>query len=736
MKNELEIGDGSGQNPARGYDPENKDEDKRGSLTDWKIEPSVLDLKNDLQACQSSHDSQVYKVKKWLDLRDVKNGAAPKKRKGRSSVQPKLIRRQAEWRYSALSEPFLSTSKLYNMEPVTWEDENSARQNELVINWQFRTKINKVKFIDEYVRTAVDEGTVIVRVGWDRETKTVKKMVPVWVFTQIINQEEAGPLKEALDLVNENPRAMKDLPEAMQMAVEAMQEEGIPYLVQQEVDEAGEPVFEEVEEVEVLKNEPTLEIIDSENIYIDSSAQGDIKKAKFVIYSYETTKAALKKDGRYKNLDKVNWSGNRVLSQPDHATNTPDDFQLQDELRAPIVVYEYWGLYDIDGEDELTPIVATWIGDTMIRMEENPFPDKKPPFVIVPYLPVKKSMFGEPDAEILEDNQAVLGAVMRGMIDLMGRSAMSQTGTAKGFLDVTNRRRFNEGEDYEYNPGNGDPRLSIYQHTYPEIPNSAMTMLQLQNQEAEAISGVKAFSGGLSAETYGDVAAGIKGMLDASAKREMNILRRLAKGVIDIGVKISAMNAVFMSEEETIRVTNEKYVTVRREELEGNFDIKVDINTAEIDESKARDLGFMLQTMGPDMDPAMSRKILAEIAELKRMPTLAQDLRTYQPQPDPVEEKKKELEVAKLEAEIAKLQSEAAENMAQAAKYKADADLSELEFVEQETGTNHARQKDLQRAQSQGNQDLEVTKALVNNTKPGEASGDVAAAIGYNRMTD
>lgn len=699
-------------------------------LTDWPQEPSVLDLKNDLQATRSSHDSHKINVQRWTNLRNIEGSAKPKKVKGRSQVQPKLIRRQAEWRYSALSEPFLNTKNMFDVEPTTWEDEHAAKQNDIVLNWQFRTKINRVKFIDEYVRTVVDEGTVIVRLGWSRHTEMQEVEVPVWAYQELTaeNEQEIGELKEALQLREDNPRMFQEIPENLAASVEYFDETGIPVLAQQVGSEM-------VEEEKVLKNEPTLEIVDSENVFIDPSCHGIFENAKFVIYSYETTKAALKKDGRYKNLDAVNWSGNKVLAQPDHASQTPDDFQLNDELRSPIVVYEYWGSADVTGDETLTPIRASWIGDTMIQLEENPFPDELPPFVVVPYLPVKRSVYGEPDAEILEDNQAVLGAMMRGMIDLLGRSANSQTGTAKGFLDVTNKRRFEQGYDYEFNPGNGDPRLSVYQHTYPELPNSALTMVQLQNQEAEAMSGVKAFSGGLSGEAYGDVAAGIKGMLDASAKREMSILRRLAKGIMDIGRKMAAMNAVFMSEEEIIRVTNREYVKVKREDLKGKFDLIVDIATAEVDEAKAQDLGFMLQTMGPDMDPALARMILADIADLKRMPALAERIRNYEPEPDPLQEKAKELELAKLEAEIAKLRSETMENEAQARKHEAEADSKALDFVEEETGTKHAREMQKLQAQSEGNQDLEITKSMLAPRKEGESKPDVEAAVGYNFLS-
>ena len=698
-------------------------------LTGWEREPSVMDLKSDLEASRGANTNQVTKINKWNNLRNVTGEVRPKKIKGRSQVQPKLIRRQAEWRYSGLSEPFLSSQKLFNVEPKTFEDEFAAEQNDLVINWQFRTKIDLVRFIDQYVRTCVDEGSVIVRLGWNRITKMVMKEVPVFQYLEIYSEEEAEQLQQAVQMKEANPRGFREeAPEEMKAAVEYFEETGM--MVRAEVIS-----YEAVEEEEVVKNEPTLQIVEAQNLFLDPSCDGELEKAKFVIASFETTKAELLKDKRYKNLRAVNWSGNRVLAQPDHQTQTPVDFQLDDDLRSPVVAYEYWGYYDIDGTEELKPIVATWIGDTMIRMEENPFPDELPPFVIVPYLPLKKSVFGEPDAEVLEDNQAILGAVTRGMIDLMGRSANSQQGTAKGFLDATNKRRYEQGQDYEFNPGSGDPRLSIYQHTYPEIPRSAIEMVAMQNQEAEAISGIKAFHAGLSGNSYGDVATGIRGMIDAATERKMNIIRRLANGIINIGNKIIAMNAVFLSDEEVIRVTNRKYVKVLREDLPGNFDLILDINTPEEDEKKAQELGFILQTTAQTMDQSMTNKVLAKIVELRRMPDLAEEIRTWQPPEDPFAEKMKELELAKLEAQIRKLEADTQYVMALAGKSGAEADLKNLDFVERETGTSHARDMQKQQAQALGNQDLEITKALLKSRKPEESRPDVEAAIGYNAIT-
>ena len=699
-------------------------------LTDWSKSPSIRDLKQDYLAAQMSQSSHMGKIKEWANLRDVTGSARPKKILGRSSVQPKLIRRQNEWRYSALTEPFLSSNKLFKISPTTWEDTEGARQNELVLNWQFRTKLNSVRFIDEFVRTTVDEGTSIIRVGWCREVEMVKKTVPVYSYMEIDSQEEAQQFEQAFQLKETNYNEFKNLPDLLQKSVEYFEESGIATVVF-ETEQS-----EEIEEEKILKNEPTVTLVNPHNIFIDPSCEGDIDKARFIIMSFETSKADLKKDGRYKNLENVNFQGAGVLASPDHETNTPESFQFNDEARKRIVAYEYWGLWDVEGNDKLVPIVATWVGDTLIRLEKNPFPDRKAPFVLVPYMPIKRSLFGETDAELLEDNQRILGAVTRGMIDLMARSANGQTGTAKGMLDAINKKRFDAGLDYEYNSVINHPNQGVVEHRFPEIPQSAMLMLNLQNQEAEALTGVKAFSGGMSGNAYGDVAAGIRGLLDAASKREMAILRRLAKGVQQLGSKIVMMNQEFLSEEEVVRVTNDAFIKVRREDLAGEFDMEVDISTAEVDNAKAQDLGFMLQTIGPDMDIGQRNLILSQIAELKRMPSLAHMLKNYKPEPDPLAVEEAQLKNELLKLQIEELRSKATLNDAKTDLTEAQADQASLDFVEQETGTKHERELQKQGAQGKANQNLEVTKALLKDRKPEEKPGSVAAAVGFNQMTD
>jgi hypothetical protein len=692
-------------------------------LTDWKNPPSLRALKQDLLFAMPVHSAQKTKISEWLDNLNVTGSAKVNTPKGNSSVQPKLIRKQAEWRYAALSEPFLSTDDVFNVKPVTWEDKNAAVQNELVLNKQFNVDIDKVKFIDEYVRAAVDEGTVIVRVGWDFQEEEYETEEPVVEYQ--VNPEFAPMHQHLAQMKQESPSQYDtDVPDELKQAHDLAEEQGVPI----------EPVIvgkKKVTKTRTVVNRPTLEVCDYRNVTLDPTCMGNLDKAGFVIYTFETSMSELEKDKRYKNLEYVNVSANSVLGTPDHSpSDGARNFTFQDEPRKKLVVHEYWGFYDIDGDGKTESFVAAWVGDTMIRLEENPFPDKKIPFVVEHYLPVRKSNYGEPDGALLEDNQKVVGAVTRGMIDLMGKSANGQTGIRKDMLDATNRRKFDKGLDYEFN-ANVDPRQGVFMHTYPEIPASAQFMLQLQNMEAESLTGVKAFSNGVSGQSLGDVAAAVRGALDASSKRELGILRRLSNGIIKIGRKLISMNAEFLSDEEVVRITNDEFVTIRRDDLPGNFDLRLSISTAEEDNNKAEQLAFLLQTVGPNGDRDLMKMILADIAKLRKMPDLAHRITTFQPQPDPLAQQEAQLKLQLLQAQIAKEQAQAAHYASTAqlagaksateshkqANIQSDTDQKNLDFVEQESGVKQERAKELHGEQAHSMMKLKLLEHDLDSVK-------------------
>jgi hypothetical protein len=706
----------------------------------WKNPPKVSDLKADYISAKGDHDLHMQEVSNNLDYLNITGIAKRKPQRNASNVQPKTIRKQAEWRYPNLSEPFLNTENIFTVEPATYADVEAAKQNEQLLNYQFNIKLDKVLLMDTCARVLVNEGTAILRVGWDYREGLLDEEKPVYAFNPVNDAAQAQQLslhyQQIGAMIQQGAEeALKQVDPSLIIGFRMSQQTG--QLVQ-----AVQTGTEIVKVKGVTINQPTVEVCDYRNVMIDPTCKGDLDKAGFVIFQFETSLSDLKKQtGLYKNLDKIEENiKNAILNKASIELSDDEfiegsNFNYKDKARKKFTAYEYWGFWDYNDTGIAEPFVATWVDNILIRLEENPFPDKKLPFVLIPYLPRIRSVYGEPDGVLLEDNQKIIGAVTRGMIDIMGKSATGQRATRADALDLVNKKKFEQGLDFEFQSTGGDPSTLFHVFQFPEIPQSAPLMLQMQNSEAEALTGVKAFSTGsqgISGSSLGESATAARGALDAASKRELTILRRMSEGMKKVARKIIAMNAVFLSEEEVIRVTDSEFVTIKRDALRGEFDLKLKITTAEDDNAKAQELAFMLQTGAANADPEEVRMIRAEIADLRKMPALAKKIRDFKPEPDPLLVREQELKIKLLEAQIQNELAKAQENAANGAKdleivntekakqrkLLAEADAIDLDYVEQESGVHQEREKekiDLQHraTMQQKEADIRIAQAKV-----------------------
>lgn len=580
----------------------------------------ILDaLKADLNAANIMRTEWFNKMADW---RNETNGMPyGNEEAGKSKIISKDIKKQLEWMLPSLADPFLSTPDIIKCNPVTAEDVLSARQNQLLLNTQFCRKFPRYNFIMKSLKVLATEGTVTIQTGWDYEDEEVETMTETVAVDEITGEEYITMAKQ--------------------------------------------------KQTVITKNQPTAKVCRNEDIYIDPTCMDDMDKCQFVIHRYETDISTLRADGRYKNLDKVAaYEGqNRDYGfyPQDHTY-----FQFKDEPRKKMVVYEYWGNYDVNEDGIAEPIVCAWIGNTIIRLQSNPYPDKKPPFVVVPFNAVPFQIHGESLASVIGDNQKVKTAVVRGIIDNMAQSNNGQVGMRKGALDISNRKKFLAGRNFEYN---GTPN-DFWQGSYNQIPGSAFDMMNIMNNEIEAQTGVKSFSGGINAGSLGSTATGARGALDATATRRISLVRNIAENLIKpLMRKWMSYNAEFLDEEEVVRITNEQFVPIRRDDLLGNIDIDISISTAEDNSAKAQELSFLLQTMGPNQDFEINKLLMAEIARLSRMPELEQKILGYQPQPDPAAEQMKQMQMQEMQLKLQLMQAEIKDKLARAGENEIDAQV-------------------------------------------------------------
>lgn len=589
-------------------------------------------LRDDLKAADRLRQEWFNKIQ---DYRNESEGRPyGNEVKGKSKIVSKDIKKQREWMLPTLADPFLSSPDIIKCNPVTYEDVLAARQNELLLNTQFCRKFPRYNFMMKALKVLATEGTLVVQTGWDYEDEEIETMVEA-----VVNHPETG--EEIIAMTKEKVTRIK-------------------------------------------KNQPTATVCRNEDIYLDPTCMDDMDKCQFVIHRYETDFSTLKLDGRYKNLDKVL---EQEGAKYDYGYLPQDHtyFKFNDQARKKMIVYEYWGNYDINEDGIAEPIVCAWIGNTIIRLGSNPYPDNRPPFIVVPFNAVPFQLHGESLADVIGDNQKVKTAIIRGVIDNMAQSNNGQVGMRKGALDVANRKKFLEGRNFEYN---GTPN-DFWQGSYNQIPGSAFDVLNIMNNEIESQTGVKSFSGGISGNTLGTTATGARGALDATATRRISLVRNVAENLIKpLMRKWMAYNYEFLEEEEIVRITNEEFVPIRRDDLNGNIDIDISISTAEDNSAKAQELSFLLQTMGPNQDFEINKLLMSEIARLSRMPELEKRIMAHQPQPDPMAEQAKQLEMAKLQLEIEMMHAEIRDRNARAGENEIDA---QVKLAKMETEKAKAR---------------------------------------------
>jgi hypothetical protein len=308
----------------------------------------------------------------------------------------------------------------------------------------------------------------------------------------------------------------------------------------------------------------------------------------------------------------------------------------------------------------------------------------------------------------------------------MSKSNNAQKGIKHGALDPINRKKFLNGQDFEFN---GTP-ADFWDGSYNQLPGSVTEFYNLMSNDVEALTGVKSFVKGIGGTSLGNTATAVNGALNSTAKREIDLVRNLAEnGIKPLLRKWLSYSSEFLEPEEIIRITSEEFVEIRRDDIKGNIDLDITISTSETDAQKSQELSFMLQTMGQSLPFDMTKLILSEIADMKKMPLLAKKIRDFEQQPDPFEEQMKQLEMQKMQSEIAERQSRASENevdmdlksakadneRAKARGTHSKADIDDQKFLNEEDGITRRRELQDKTLDHYSKKGLEITK---NEEKP------------------
>ena len=627
---------------------------KPNSNNNSKENKVLKSLQQDYEKSKAYNEAWHKKIDKWTN--QYMGRKYGNEREGKSQIVTRDIKKHSEWLQASILDPFTSTPDIIKCNPANRESIKLARNAEMILNQQFCRQFNRYNFLARALKVMDIEGTVVIKTGWDfleEEREVIKReLVPV-----------IDPMSQQIMI---NPETQEPM--------------------MQEI------VYKQKEKVRLI-DKPTAEVVRNQDIFVDPSCMGNFENMQFIIHQFETDLSTLKTDGRYKNVDKINIKGSdNSFDNYENYNNLPDPkyFEFDDDPRKKILVKEYWGNYDLNGDGIAEPIVCAWVDNLVIRLDVNPYPDKKPPFIIVPLLPIPFQLFGESNAEILGDIQQVNTAITRGIIDNMAQSNNAQIGFSKGVLDPINEERMLNGENFVMNTNT--PKDAIWVGGFNPLPNTVFNMLQLNNESAQSLTGVNVYGANQTNDMLGSNPASSRGVLDGGNIRKLMLVKNIAENLIKpLMRKWLEYDAELLPPETVVRSTinEEEFEIIRRDDLYGTIDLDISISTNEDNAAKARELAFLMQTIGPSEDPYVRRMLMAEIANLHKMHDLAHKIETFEPQPDPLQQ---ELMMAQIE----NLKAQTQELMASAGRQQIDGSLKEAKIpVEQAKAQALGKQSNL-----------------------------------------
>jgi len=393
-------------------------------------------------------------------------------------------------------------------------------------------------------------------------------------------------------------------------------------------------------------------------------------------------------------------------------------YQAKDIARQKIDVIEYWGYYDMDGDGIAEPIIAVWVDkfDCDLRLEKNPFPQKKIPFHRQVYSSRPYSLWGNALAYFIGDLQRIKSGIVRGILDNMSLANNGQKFVQRGALDYVNFKRMNNGERHIIvNKPN-----SVEDGSYNQLPQSVFQTLQMVDSEGQQLSGLIG-DGGLNSAN-GNKADGEFTPTSTSQQRMADTVRKISELLDNVFTDWIAMGNEFMTNEQIDALFTDQEETYL-DALDGKFEITVSTGTVTNKMNQIKELNMLMQQTGDDVE--LKKMLSAEMFDLFDKPDLAEKLRmTPPPQPSPMQIQMQQLELQEQQLKNSLLQAQIQKTLmdGQSGSVKAQASM-EGATNGRISSTSKASVDNAKAQQTRVDTALKPAETLANLTTKGNANG-------------
>ena len=531
-------------------------------------------IKDDIETGRRANDNERERRVGNYNIYRAK-GDGRKDRPGRSRIKSSDTMDSIEWMMPGFMKTFAGSNSCVSVSPVGTEDVQKAEKLQKLLNWQFMgRRVNGFRVLYEWIKSALIYGTSVVKVTW-RD-----------IYVTKVAQTRPDMLAK-IGMVNSAPQIVQPV------ALEQMR------------------VYRDVHGTRRIKSYsgPMVEVISPEDFWMDPMAK-TVEEAQFVIHRVWRTYGELRdmeRDGIYKNVEKVKEWANKsadeldneesaeryaAAGQIDPATNASPNQDIQ-PARRKLEVFEWWGLIDLKGDGYQEPYLVVVCGDSILRMEKNPYGHGQAPFeVLRPMLdPFKFSGVGMP--ELVGEFQEVKTALLRQTLDNVSfqNNGMWLVNRNAG-VEIKELLNARPGAVIRANITQG----AVVPITPASLQSMPLNMLELVDSMMQKRTGVTSYNQGLDANSLNKTATGITRIMDASAQRIELIARVMAEtGIKPLYQKLLMLNQQFIDQTIVIRVFN-RPVEISPDDLIGDFDVTVDVGGATgRDETRSQQMMMLLQ---------------------------------------------------------------------------------------------------------------------------------------------
>ena len=485
-----------------------------------------------------------------------------------------------KWITPELMEIFAGTADPVDIKGVDVNDDKTARKIKDLLKYQLTRKNHWFNFLEAILKPCIVDNFGIAKLHW-------------------LHDEEREPYEMMWDAADR--QAFENISASINNGeIEITKVEGL--------DPTGRFFRLEFDRIIIKNNHPVLEFLPASELRFTPEAK-TIQECKFVAHRKVVKGDYLfrkEEEGVYRNVKKALESlgdtrpTTSEVTHNDELNNIRDRLSDHDDATKDVELYECYIKLDYNNDGKLENLIVHIVGDVILSVQEN-----KPgmvPFFIAQAVQDSTMVF-DPKVSYLQDleqMQDLKTALIRQLIINVAKTNLPQKFVKENTVDMD---AMMAGE--EIVPVNTETRLSDVIMIPPVNPLSPVTMdlVNYAQNDIEANSGSTRYNQGLDSASLNKTATGIKAIMGKSEQQSKLLARRIGENfLIPLFKALIILNQEYMQPQEIFRLTNEN-VTIRREELDIDYDLLVDIGGGPgTKDATIQYLMYMIQTLYPILE--------------------------------------------------------------------------------------------------------------------------------------